>query len=53
MKLDQFREKFFRVGIPEDDAPDCSAAIHNVRSDEGEFGVFRGAPYEAAGAPEC
>src|SRR6516165_1536562 len=46
MQFDQFGKKFFRVGIPEDDAPDCSAAIHNARRDESEFGIFRSAPDE-------
>src|SRR5215471_407882 len=53
MKFDQFGEKFFRVRIPEDDAANRSAAIHDVRSDESELGVFRSASYEAACAPEC
>ena len=47
-----FGEKLFWVGVAEDDAPDCSAAIHDVRRHEGELGVFRGAPYESARATE-
>src|SRR5262249_20246717 len=53
MELDQFGKKLFRVGVPKDDAADCSAAIHNVRRNESEFGVFRSAPDEIASAPQC